>query len=218
MDPVIRIHGRRFDFTVPLGYGRPRVADGGAKYEEEARPQDDAMTVFQGNALVKLEVPVLLDGWGPPGKRHDIGPRIDRIVALCFGEDGNDPPDFVATGPFQFSGTRFQMELPEETEEPASITGPGGTQFRQALILKLVEFNDPDTLKPRRAPRGGRGKGAVGGAVALVAEVLHNDETLLKVSARVYGTPNRAKEIGDLNGIRDVRAKLRAGRKLQLPK
>lgn len=210
----IRIRGGSFDFRCYLGNGRPRVTGGGAEYEAQRRPQSDAATIFTGNGLLTVDVPVLFDGWGPPGDRQDIGPRIDQVMNLCFGSGRKPPPNFIATYPGPGSGNRFQMSLPEELDEPKPIVGPGGTVFRQALMLKLVEFNDPGSVewkKKRGTPRKGVGQAEP------VSIILSRPESLQQVAARVLGDAAEAPAIGQINGVKDIRKKLPAGRRLKLP-
>lgn len=224
MDPVIRLHGKRFDFTVPLGFGRPTPAGGGPLFEEVPRPGNTPATVFKGYELVQMAVPVLLDGWGPPGRRRDMGAKVDQIIALTFAEDGNPPPSFVATGPFEFSGLTYRMQMPEwVTDEPKPILGPGGTVFRQALVLKLMEYQDPDDIEfhkgKKRRPNLRAGGAGLDQAEPLTTKILYDGETLQHVSARIYGNPTRAKEIGDVNGIRSpIWQGLRADTLINLPR
>src|SRR3954468_17408137 len=105
----IRIRGANFDFKCYLGNGRPRLTAGGAEYEAQRRPQSDAATLFTGNGLLTVDVPVLFDGWGPPGDRNDIGPKLDQVYGLCFGRGRKPPPHFIATYPGPGSGNHFQM-------------------------------------------------------------------------------------------------------------
>lgn len=216
----IRIKGNGFDFSCFLGNGRPTPTGGGAEYEAQRRPQSDAATLFVGNGLLTMDVPVLFDGWGSPGDRRDIGPRIDQVLALTRGVGRRPPPNFVATFPGPFSGSRFQMLMPEYvTDEPKPIIGSGGAVFRQALVLKLIEFNDPTSAKYRARPSHAIPHSHNGGVTAPpFSIVLKHPETLLEVAAEVYGDASAASAIGDVNGIRDVRKKLKAGTRLKLPK
>lgn len=215
----IHIRGSGFDFKCYLGNGRPRPTGGGAEYEAQRRPQSDAATLFQGNGLVMMDVPVLFDGWGPPGKRNDIGPRVDQVLGLCRGVGRRPPPNFIASGPFPFSGSRFQMALPEYVEDnPAPIVGENGTLFRQALILKLIEYNDPTSIAFKKIKPRGLGKSNNGGTeVPPASIVLKHPENLLEVAAKVFGDAGRASDIGDANGIKDLRKKLPVGKRLKIP-
>lgn len=210
----IRIRGREFDFKCYLGNGRPRITGGGAEFEAQRRPQADAATLFTGNGLMMVDVPVLFDGWGPRGKRNDIGPRVDQIYNLCFGQGRKPPPNFIATYPGPGSGGRFQMMLPEELDEPRPIVGEGGTLFRQALILKLVEFNDPSAIQWKTKP----GTKKIGlGAAEPVSYLLPHSMSLQQVAAKVLGDASLAPQIGQINGIKDIRKKLPQETRLKLP-
>lgn len=208
----IRIKGASFDFKCYLGNGRPKLAAGGAEYEAGKRPQSDAVTLFTGNALLAVDVPVLFDGWGPPGQRNDVGPHLDQIYNLCFGRGRKPPPNFIATYPGPGSGTRFQMTLPEELDEPKPILGPNGTLFRQALVLKLVEYNDPTTINfDKRGPVAGAKREA-----DLTSIVLKQPMNLLEVAARYLNGAQDAPALGELNGIKDLRKKQPVGTRIKL--
>lgn len=208
----IRIRGRSFDFRCYLGNGRPRITGGGAEYEAQRRPQADSATIFNGNGLLTVDVPVLFDGWGPAGDRNDIGPHLDQVYNLCFGQGRKPPPNFIATYPGPGSGSRFQMSLPEELEDPKPIVGAGGTVFRQALMLKLVEFNDPADIDfVKRGPVASKKREA-----DLTSIVLQHPMSLLEVAAKFLNGPDDAKDLGTLNNVKDLRKKLPKGTRVKL--
>lgn len=208
----IRIRGRSFDFRCYLGNGRPRLTGGGAEYEGQRRPQADSATIFTGNALLTVDVPVLFDGWGPVGDRQDVGPHIDQVTNLCFGRGRKPPPSFVATYPGPGSGNRFQMSLPEELDDPKPVVGPGGTVFRQALMLKLIEFNDPDDIDVvKRGPVASKAQEA-----SVTSIVLQQPMSLLEVAAKFLNGPGDAKDLGDINNVKDLRKKLPKGTRVKL--
>jgi len=209
-----------FDIRILLG-SDPITYTGGAVYEDVARPQQIAMTKFAGNALLRVEVPVLLDGWGPRGDRSDVGDRLDRILSICFGEKGNPSPSFTAFAPtLPFSGTVFKMDgLPELTDEPPRIRGDGGTLFRQALTLHLVQYIDPADLKfSKHTPPVVHVGNAINLGGATSAEVVSEGETYLGVAARVYDDAGRGLEIMRANGDVNPFERLHKGKRLRLPK
>ena len=210
----IRIRGRSFDFRCYLGNGRPRVTGGGAEYEAQRRPQADAATIFTGNGLLTVDVPVLFDGWGAPGERHDVGPRIDQVTNLCFGRDRRPPPNFIATYPGTGSGERFQMSMPEELDEPKPIVDADGTVFRQALMLKLVQYNDPTDIAFMR--RHGSRVASKKQEGNLTSIVLKQPMSLLEVAARYLNGPEDAADLGRLNDVKDLRKKLPVGTRIKL--
>lgn len=208
----IRIRGRSFDFECYLGNGRPRITGGGAEYEGQRRPSADSATIFTGNGLLTVDVPVLFDGWGPPGQRHDIGDRIDQVQNLCFGRGRKPPPNFIATYPGPGSGERFQMALPEELDDPRPIVGPGGTVFRQAMILKLIEFNDPTDIKFIKRDRVASKKQEAD----VTSIVLKQSMNLLEVAAKFLNSADDAKALGELNDVKDLRKKLPVGTRIKI--
>lgn len=210
MDPEIRLRGKKFDFTVPLE-GPAQLVSGGAVIEEDQRPEDDALTVYEGDELIRVDVPVFFNGWpqGRIGGRSavNIYPKVEQVLNLCRGQSGSRPPDFIASGPMPYSGTRFLMDgFPEWREGE----GRGGNWLvRQKLTLHLVEWNDPnDVLRFTR----GSGKPWFGRVI-----ILQSPMTLVEIAARFLDDPKEAKAIGKLNKIRDVRKKLPAGEAIKLP-
>lgn len=213
----IRIRGKAFDFKCYLGNGRARVTGGGAEYEAQRRPAADAVTLFTGNALLTMDVPVLFDGWGPPGNRQDIEADVEQIYNLCVGVGRKPPPNFTVTGPIPFSGRRFQMSLPEEMDEPRPILSyndpflPDGTLVRQALMLKLIEFNDPTTIKFRKTRIASAKREA-----DLASIVLPSSMNLLEVAARYLNSADDAPFLGRINDIKDLRKKQPKGTRIKL--
>lgn len=210
----IRLRGQGFDFSCYLGNGAAIVTGGGAEFEPLRRPGADAVTLFQGNALLTMDVPILFDAWR---QKRDVEPKVEQVLGLCQGEGRKPPPNFIASGPIPFSGSRFQMTLPEWGD---SLRDTDGTLVRQALTLKLVEFNDPTAIKWRTAPGNGLGKSRNGGTTAPPNSnsiVLKQRESLLEVAAAVFGDPGMAGEIGRINDIKDLRKKLPVGTRIKLP-
>jgi nucleoid-associated protein YgaU len=206
---MIHIRGKTFDFKHLLN-GEATVTGGTATWEETARPEQRALTVYAGTELLKLDVPILIDGFPDEGIKQDV----QRLIDLSRGDGIDRPPDFTASGPIPNSGDRFVMELPEWGE---SVRSRQGDLTRQYLTLKLIEFVDPDRIRPHKIGRkhGNRGNG---GTTAPPSQITVKDhETLLQIAARIYGDSSRARDIGQVNGIRDIRKQLKAGQKLVLP-
>lgn len=209
MKPEVRLHGASFDFAVPLGSEPPSLTGGSPNWEEVARPGRVAMTDYRGQGLIRVDLPIFFDGWPD----SSVESKVERVLRLCRGRDGERPPDFTATGPMPYSGSRFVMELPDWGDGLRAGRGTGirGELVRQALTLKLLQFVDPATV--RFQPRGI----GIGKARPVETIVQHDGETLLEVAARVYGSVTKAGEIAKLNGIRDTRRGLKAGKHLALP-
>lgn len=224
----IELRGRNFTLAIPLGSEPPIVIGGGARFEELTRPEETSLTVFEGNDPIRLDVPVLLDGW-PHGGRplRSVRPEVERILKLCEGREGNRPPWFKVQGPIPYAGRKFVM-AGTPTWGPTLRKESNGhfVWARQPLTLHLTQFEDPDTLRFRRRPRRQTGSPSISdnepvsqhvdAAVPLWVHATEGD-TLVKISAAVFGDPSKAKAIGKANGIRDVRRKLPAGTKIKIP-
>lgn len=224
---IVTLRGRGVSMQLALGFGRAMPTQGGPIYGEAARAQRKPLTTYEGSALVRLDVPVLLDSTNayqdPNGLnyRQDVWPLVERILALTRPKErGALPPDFTVKGQIPFSGLRCQMEWPEFVVDDAKASPwvlDDGRTIRQALVLKLVEFIDPDPLRVGSTQTHNEGTGVIGGADPVATEIQRQGETLVQVAARVYGTPALAVEIGRQNGIRDITKKLDKGRTITLP-
>jgi hypothetical protein len=205
---AIRLLGDGFDFSLRLGEGAPTVTDGGANWEEVDRPERLSVTDYIGDKLTRISVPVLLDGYVD---NRSVQGEVDAVRSLTRGDDsGGRPPSFTILGPIPYSGMRCVMEYPEEGE--AMRTGDG-VLVRQELTLKLVEFVDPDSIVVQTA---GPASGSKAGAKKKKKKTITTGagQTLISIAKKQPGT---AKQIGQLNGIRDIRKKLPTGTVLRLP-
>lgn len=211
MKAELRMQGAGFDVSVRLGDEVAKPTGGGAEWDEVKRPEDVSLTDYTGDGLVHLDVPVLLDGWRAGA---DQQPALNAILSLTRGGATGRAPDFIATGPIPYSGLRCVMEAPD-WGDTMRAPPPDGRLLRQELTLHLIEFVDPNAIAVTPKRPGAGGGAAVFDQRQGTVKTKAN-ETLLQVSTRVYGTPSRAQEIGQLNGIRDVRKKLKAGLLLRL--
>lgn len=208
MKPRLKLQGKGFKFFVPLGDGPIMPTAGGPVIEELARPSRVSLTTVTGRVLRRLDVPAFWDGWR---NRENVQPDVMDVVGLA-----EDLPlrDFTAEGPMIYSGDRFVMDWPEWVR---LVKSPGGAILQAELVLKLVEFEDPVSLKPHK--RGARGKGGDGdgGTRAPATVTLDRPENLVEVAARYTGDPGEAKAIGKANGIHDIKKKFPKGTRLTIP-
>jgi hypothetical protein len=210
MKPTIRLIGTGFDFEVLLGDTSPQVTDGFATWDEVKRVDRQPLTQFTANALLKMSVPVLLDGHGTD---TDQQPLLDRILALMRGANDNPPPTFTALGPIPLSGRVWVMDGPDWGD---SLRNTAGVLVRQGLTLKLIEWSDPDTIKFKSdgPSNGGPTDRGAGGQRIYVTK---DGDTLLSISKKLFKDTAHASVIGQLNGLRDIRKKLLPGIHLYLP-
>lgn len=205
MPAYLHFAGSDEAFDLPLGDGPVVPTAGGALFDENPRPERTATTDFTGNELIRLDVPIIFDGW--PGR--SIEDALWAFIARCRGQDGEPSPSFIVTGPMPFSGVRYVMELPEFGD---AIRRPGdGALVRQRLTGKLVQFVNPDRIHPHRsttqtlhdAPR---------------TVTLPRSMTYLEIAAHYLHDASRGKEVAKLNGDRDPRKRLAAGSKVKVPR
>lgn len=212
---TIRLLGTGVDLTIPLGSGPPTPTAGSAQWEEVNVPERDALTNYTGDSLVRLDVPVLLNGLQT---NTDVEPLLNSILALTRkANDADRPPSFTIQGPFIYSGLEAVMDFPDFGSDPESIRNANGVLLRQALVLKIIEFNDPDAIVFTEHAAGGASGAAAKKKKKKKTVTAKGGQTLLKIAQQQFGDPKKAKEIAKLNGIRDTRKKLKAGRVIKLP-
>jgi hypothetical protein len=207
----IKLRSKAFTFWVPLGDGPVMPVDGGPNIEERARPGRPSLTTVTGQKLITLAVPAFWDGLAD-GTRENVKPDVMEVVDLA-----TELPeiDFTAEGPMPYSGMRFIMDWPEWVK---LVPFPSGQGWMQAeLVLKLVEFNDPQAIRTHRKGKGKGGGAGDGGTRAPASIVLERPMNLVEVAAKYTGDPGEAKAIGNANGIHDIKKQLPKGRHLTIP-
>lgn len=202
MKPEIRIHAHNFRLRLKLGDGPARVRDGFGGYTAVDRPGNVAITEYTGLAPIKMDVPVLLDGF-----RKDDSVERDFARVMSLGRSRREPRKrprpFRVTGPIPFSGRRFVLESTPQTSD--EIRGQNGNLQRVAMVLPLMEFVSSDQIEI------GREK------LSRSVYKVRKGDTLRTIAKAVFGDVQFARLIGKENGIRDVRKELKAGRILKLP-
>lgn len=209
--PKIKLRSKAFTLWVPLGDGPVMPVDGGPSIEERARPGKPALTTVTGQKLITLAVPAFWDGLAD-GEQENVKSDVMEVVDLSTELP---PQDFTAEGPMPYSGMRFLMDWPEWVRLVPFASGQGWMQAE--LVLKLVEFNDPATIKVHRKGHGHHGPNDSGAIRAPAAIVLDHPMNLIEVAAKYTGDPGEAKAIGKANDIHDIKKKLPKGRHLTIP-
>lgn len=202
---VVTLTGPGVSLTLQLGADAPTLDDLGPSIEEIERIERKPITHWQAPGIVRMKVPVLLDGLADDA---DQQPVLDQIRAIATTDDEPDP--LTATGAIPLVNRQWWLESVAEAE---SNRNAAGVLVRQALTLGLVEPVSADVLPAAVKPNAGRGGGRGGGGTYTTKK----GDTLRKIAAHLYGDPSFAKLIGDLNGIRDTRKELAPGRVLRLP-
>ena len=199
-------------YEVMLGTGDPTPSGGFVNIEEVARNDNVALSSWNGAPLLKLEVPVLFDGFVDG---TDQQPAVDAVAGLAVAAD-TPPSPIVAAGPIPYPNRTWLMAAPTWGR---ATRDADGVLVRQEMTLNLVEFVDPDTI--HFADQGGAPSAstAAGGKKSKARTyTVKQGDTLLTIAAKTLGKSDRWSEIARYNGgIRDPRKQLKPGRVLRLP-
>lgn len=203
----IRFFNSDTDLSIPEGNGPVQLSDGLGGWSEVSRRGRRPMTDFTGPASVKMDIPLLLDGFRAD---RNVQPLLDRLIALAQGE----PPPVV-----QLTG-RFPIAVEGRRWVVTNITfgnterNRQGDLVRQEATVQVMEYVALDSVQFKRIPK----KAVIVGSFREVYRTKQGD-TLNKIAVKLYnGNRKKAKAIGKANGIRDVNKKLKAGRTLTIPR
>jgi phage tail protein X len=213
----------KIEIEVPVGNLGAQLVAGLGGFEEVERQDDVSATDWVGQAALRQDISVLLDGYA---KGDSVERELNTILKL--GRDPNGervPPVFRVWGPVYYEGKAWVLP-PDGIDltggEIETIRRSGnGELLRQEVILHLLEFNPPDTIRirGRHKPGGERGEPGRTGGTAFPGHsyTTKDGDTLHSIAARLYGDASEWKELGQKNGISDPNRKLPAGKVLKLP-
>jgi nucleoid-associated protein YgaU len=205
--PSVRLVGPGVDLALPLDSDMPDLTGGFANIEDVDRADKRPITHFTGLTTTRMTVPILLDGFADD---LDQQPVLSQVLALAAPT--GDPVTLTATGPIPLSGHQWWID---DLALGDLARNTAGVLVRQALVLTFVEPELGDVLPAAVAPgKGGKGGGSPASKKTYTTK---KGDTLIKIANALYGSPVEAKAIGELNGIRDTRKVLAAGRELRLP-
>jgi LysM repeat protein len=216
----------QIDIEVPVGNLGAQLVGGLGGYQEIERQDDVSLTDWSGQEALKQDISVLLDGYA---KGDSVERELNTILKL--GRDPNGervPPVFKVFGPVYYEGKSWVLPadgIDLSGGEIETIRRSGnGELLRQEVILHLLEFIPPEQIRLRskkksKTPQHQRGEPARTGGTAFPGKsyTVREGETLISIAAKLYGTWEAWKAIGDLNGIADPHRKLPAGKVLKLP-
>lgn len=214
--PYVRLLGKGFNLRLKMGDGAAKIADETSGWTTVDRPKDVAITKWVGSQPLKIDVPILLDGWH---KREPINKKLSQLHDLVRDPKGDRrPPTFVALGPIPFSGHRFtleQIEYGDDVIRGTLETKKAQTLFRQDLTLHLMQYVPGDRIKFKKRHRhhhhhGHRHKPKAGDTSLKIANEFFDDDEDATVE-------DIAREIAALNGVRGIRTQLDPNRVLRLP-
>jgi hypothetical protein len=219
MNDATRVHitGQGIDLRLKLGDGPAQLEGGFGGWEVVGRPDDVALTEWTGVEPYRMSVPIILDGWRT---RDNQQQRFERVIALARRRNDRRPPVIQVFGAVPLKGKRWVVE---SIDFGAVIRNNRGQLLRQVMTLNLLEYVDPDRIKLTKyftADQLAEGQGSVTGGTGATTRRTYttkDGDTLNKISTKIYGDRSQAHAIGRLNGIKDVRRELAAGKRLNLP-
>jgi hypothetical protein len=185
-------------------------------WQQKERPDAKSLTEWTGQPSVTQSIPLLLNGFM---EGNSIQGQANDIIALGRKTtDDEVPPIFRLFGPVHFGWLQWVLEGVDwgEAEEDV-IRDNNEVLLRQAVVLHVAEFVDPDEIRTKRI-RHPFGTSAGGGTnFPGNVYIVHKGDTLGIIASKVYGDRSRWKEIGEKNGIRDPNKELDPGREIKLP-
>ncbi len=206
------------DISVPVGNLPATLVGGLGGWREVERQDDLSVSDWDGQELLKQDISILLDGWAT---NESVDRQLNTILKLGRDSRGEHAPAvFRVSGPVYFEGKAWVLP-PDGIDltggEIETIRRQGnGELLRQEVILHLMEYRRPDTIKVRRKGKH-RDRTGVSPGRPLTYTTVKGDN-LQKIAAKpgIFGDWKRWKEIGDKNGLADPHRVLPAGMELRL--
>jgi hypothetical protein len=204
------------DLRCLMGDGPATPTGGIGGWQQVPRPDAKSLTEWSGQDTFTQSIPLLINGWNDG---NSVQGQANDIIALGRKTDGDEvPPVFRISGAIHMPWLLWVLEDVEWLDgEEDVIRDTDTTLLRQAVILHVAEYEDPDQIRIKRIRHPfGTGKG--GGTNFPGNEyIVHKGDTCNKIAAKVYGDRTRGKVIADKNNIRDPNKELDPGRSLKLP-
>ena len=203
MKAEIALRTKQRTLRIALGEGSPNIVGGLNGWEEVERPDGRPLTEWSGADALKVDVPIMLNGW----PRDSVEREKDRLIALCRRKDGEEePPSFKVTGPLFFSGMRMVLAGVDFDAE-RTIRNGNGKLLRLAGTLHLMEYVKADQIRIARRKKGS-GK---------FTWTTKKGDTLRSVVMSLFGDASLIPKFKKANGIRDPRKVLKPGTELVFP-
>ena len=196
-----------------LGDGPIIPVAGFGGWEEINIPGQVNVTEYAGVETLKLDIPILLDGFV---ENQSQEAKLRSLLRLSRQfEDGDEPPVvqiFGAAMPIA-NGGHFII-LGFDFDADITILNQGGTLVRTACIMHVSEFSDADTVRiKKRKKKGNKGGGT---QVPPSHYTIKAGDTLFSIAMKFYGDRSAWERIANANGLRDPRNPP-AGKKIKLP-
>lgn len=200
MRAVVKITAPKFTIVGQLGAEPSHPTDGLGGWDTEERPSNVSITEWNGADPIRMDLPLLFDGYSTDSP---VDQDYSRILRLGRKRDGTErPPIFRVSGPIPFSGERFVVENTPDFAD--TIKNDAGQLLRFSVVLPLLEYVSAERVKFTKKARYRQ------------FYTVKKGENLRKIAVKLYKDASKAQKIGKLNGIRDTRRELKVGLKLRL--
>lgn len=206
---TIRTADKKHTLTASLGATEPSISDGRGGWTEVSRPRKPAIAEWEGPALVKGSLEIVLDAWRSGGTiTRDqaivnaiapLSPKSEPPTVYVYGV-----PQIPSTIPWLVQGVTWSDWLERTDGQPARVT----VAF-DLLERRFGEVVTRTSASKRSASRNGT-------STKTRTYVMKKGDTLSSVAARMLGKAARWPEIAKLNGLRSSQ-QVKVGYKLRLP-
>lgn len=222
-------------FTCHLGSTPPKIIQGYGGWQEIDRPKRTSMTIWMGRAPYKMQVHILMDGFGglnATKKAWDptsIEPKIRILEKMATPvSKGKPPPVIRLKGPLPHSDLAWVIDTNgiDWAEDAVYVKNQ---RVRQSAMITVMQYVAVDIAGVTSAASDAR---ATGGAkpdgtkkdaptspftgVNDKVVVAKQGDNLLTVSVAATGDASNWHDIADLNDIRDPYT-LQPGQVLRIP-
>lgn len=220
MKPVIRLRAKgHSNLKLEIDLAEAGSITGGVGgWAKVTRPKKQSLTEWQGHEGYEMTVPVIFDGLA---EDRSVESDITRLERMGRRRPGDEHPPILDIG-----GPLPHVDLPwvlQDIDWGEFDRREDGQRVRQIATLTLWEYVHASLSTDRKGKRK-KGKSHAkdardrnkGKSANRRHKVKKNEASLGAVATNVYGDPSMAKEIADLNDIRDPWA-IVVGQELRLP-
>lgn len=186
---------------VRRGASAAKITAGGARWKTVNRPKRTSIVLFEGSDPYRLDVPVIIDGWGTS---DSIEVSVSKLNQMKFSKSTLERPTRVRVdGALPVKGGTWVIEDIEWGDSVIWHTeGDKTFRYRQDCVVKLLQYIPEVALKGIKPFKA-------------------NDKivTVKKgqtVKSAAGGDPVKAKSIQKANGIRDPKT-VKTGSTLRIP-
>jgi LysM domain len=191
----------------------PAVVTGGyGGWQVVQRPKRRGLTQWMGRDPIRMEVPVLFDGFA---KQDSQEVEISKLSRMALPH-GDEPPVVDVDGhgipnPGPEHWVIEDLTWGKNVEWEFSSDGVM-SRLRQDCVVKLLEYVDETRTAFSRLVNNQPGAG-----IWPKHYTFKKGDTLAKIASKFYKNSKKWKKIADANGIRDPKS-IKPGRVLVIPK